>query len=270
MKSSTLTKFARLGYTAHGLVYGIVGLLAVSAFRSGGQPEGEEGVWRAVLGQPFGKLLLVLIGLGMLAYAVFRTVQAISDTSNHGNEAGGLAQRAGAMISAFTNTFLGLAALGAAIPAAKRAAAQGGAGGSSAKSMTAEALSQPFGEWLVGFVGLFLIFAGFYQISVAWGLKFLEKMRIEQMNSTERTWATRSGVMGIAARATVFLVTGVLVMRAAFNENPAQTGSLQAALKAVESQGTWYLLLLAAGLVAYAIHEFFMARYIKVHQGQPA
>ena len=254
MNQSALKKLALVGYTAHGLVYGLVGMLAVSAAMSKSRAKGEEGVWHAFLDQPLGQMLLILMGCGLLAYAVFRTVEAIGD----GNKSKGIVHRAGAMMSAFANAVLGVTALGAAVPAAKKAV---GGSGHSAKSLTADALSQPFGEWLVGFVGVLLILVGIFQISLAWSLKFKEKMRLEPMSSSEQRWATRAGVVGIIARALVFIVTGGLIVRAGFNENPTQAGSMQAALQAVESQGSWYLLLLAAGLIVYAIYQFFLARY---------
>lgn len=250
-----------MGYASRGIVYAILGLFALSAALTSQRAQGEKAVWRAILEQPFGKLMLVIVGAGLLAYATYRCVQAISDTEGKGTSNRGLMHRLGGMGSAFVNAVLGIAAIGAAIPAAKRAT---GGGQGSAASLTADALAQPFGEWLVGFAGLILIAVGLYQVSIAWGQSFRDKLLLESMSGSEKTWAIRAGTAGILARGFVFLVTGGLVVRAGFTESPEQTGSLQTTLRTFEALGAWYLGLVAFGLCAFAVYQFFQARYPKV------
>lgn len=262
MNPSTLKQLARVGYAARGIVYAILGFVALSAAVSSKPVQGENAVWHTLLQQPFGKALLAMVGAGLLAYAIYRTVQAINDTEGRGSSTPGLLHRAGAMGSALANTVLGLAALGVAVPAAKKAT---GGGQGSSQSLTAEALSQPFGEWLVGFAGLLLMIVGLYQIALAWGKSFKDKLLLEQMSQTEELWATRAGTIGIAARGLVFLVTGALVVRAGFTESPGQAGSLEATLRTFEALGPWYLILVAVGLCAFAAYQLFLARYPDVH-----
>lgn len=260
MNPSTLKHLARVGYAARGTVYAILGFIALSAPLSSRPAQGEQAVWSTILQQPFGKVVLVVIGAGLLAYAAYRTIQAIQDTERKEGSTPGLLHRLGAMGSALVNAMLGIAAIGAAVPAAKRVT--GGKG--SAQSLTAEALSQPFGEWLVGFVGLLLIAVGVYQLAIAWGQSFQDKLLLEQMSVNERAWALKVGTAGIMARGLVFVVTGGLVVRAGFTENPGQAGSLQATLRTFEALGSWYLALVAFGLCAFAAYQFFQARYPKV------
>lgn len=77
----------RLGYAANGLVYLLIGVLAVQA--------------------PFGRLLLAIVAIGLVGYALWRMLQAMLDTEHQGNKLKGILARCGYAISAFT--YAGLA-----------------------------------------------------------------------------------------------------------------------------------------------------------------
>ncbi len=71
---------ARSGYAARGVVYLIVGGLAVLAALGRGQTTDSEGALLTILQQPFGTVLLGLVALGLVGYAIWRLVQALMDT----------------------------------------------------------------------------------------------------------------------------------------------------------------------------------------------
>ena len=76
---------ARVGYGARGFVYvslGVITLLA--ALDIGGRAVGTHGavVWLA--GQPFGRVWLVALGLGLWAFVAWRVLQAIFDADREG------------------------------------------------------------------------------------------------------------------------------------------------------------------------------------------
>ncbi|BBI51576.1 hypothetical protein HORIV_39970 [Vreelandella olivaria] len=102
-----ITLYARMGYASRGIVYVLVGgLAALAAFGQGGQTEGSRGALERLLTAPFGNVLLGLIAVGLLGYAMWRTIQAVKDADHHGNGAKGLAIRAGLLASAITHTLL--------------------------------------------------------------------------------------------------------------------------------------------------------------------
>src|SRR5689334_411677 len=69
--------FARGGFVARGLVYGIIGFLALKlAFGAGGKTTDQKGALETVAQQPFGKVLLVLVAIGLAGYACWRFVRA--------------------------------------------------------------------------------------------------------------------------------------------------------------------------------------------------
>jgi Domain of Unknown Function (DUF1206) len=77
--------FARSGFVARGLIYGIIGILAVKlALGDGGKTTNQQGALKTIAHQPFGKVLLVLVAAGLAGYALWRISRAVL---GHGREA---------------------------------------------------------------------------------------------------------------------------------------------------------------------------------------
>ncbi len=73
-------KLARFGYVAKGIVYIIIGLLAVQAATgNGGKTTGSSGALETIATQPFGKELLIVMTFGIIGYVMWRAVQALLD-----------------------------------------------------------------------------------------------------------------------------------------------------------------------------------------------
>src|SRR5687768_2188714 len=77
-------KLARAGFAAKGVVYFLVGTLALQAAFSGGKPAGKEGATREIGNLPFGDVLLVITGIGLLGYALWRAIEAAFDPDHEG------------------------------------------------------------------------------------------------------------------------------------------------------------------------------------------
>src|SRR6266576_3308284 len=77
--------FARSGFVARGLIYGIIGILAVKlALGAGGKTTNQQGALKTIAQQPFGKVLLILVAIGLAGYACWRILRALL---GHGPEA---------------------------------------------------------------------------------------------------------------------------------------------------------------------------------------
>lgn len=250
-------KLGRFGYAAKGVVYAIVGILAVqAAVGAGGATTGQQGALSAIAAQPLGRLLLVLVAIGLVGYVIWRIVQAVIDTDGKGNEPKGIATRLGYVVS-------GIAYGGLALAAARLALGSGDSGGGSTASMTARLMEQPFGRWLVTIVGVVVIGVGLYQIYRAYSASFRKHLKLNEMSDTEETWAVRSSRFGLLAHGIVFGITGIFVVQAALNSDPNRAQGLDGALQALAGQpfGPWLLGIVALGLVAYGIHQLVEARY---------
>lgn len=249
----------RFGFAAKGLVYIIIGVLAVQvAIGSGGQTTGPSGALSTIANQMFGQVLLIIVAVGLFGYALWRFIQAWKDPENEGSDAKGVIKRIGYGVSGLVYAFLGVEAIRIVM-----GTSSGGGGEQQAQDWTAMLLAQPFGQWLVGIVGAILIGTGCYQFYRAYSAKFQEKLKLNEMSATERTWAVRSGKLGFAARGVVYLIIGGFLIQAAWTQNSEEAGGIGQALRELAQQpyGPWLLGIVAAGLVAYGFFCFILARY---------
>lgn len=249
---------ARFGYAARGVVYAVVGLLAVqTAFGGRGQTTGQEGALQRIAEQS--RLLLVLVAIGLAGYALWRFVQASLDPENKGTDPKGLAQRI--MMAAS-----GVAYAGLAVSAARLASGAGGGGGEGNAGFTADIMSKPFGRWLVILAGIAVIVGALYQLKEAYTKKFRKRLKLQEMNAEEQRLATHTGQLGLASRGVVFLIAGWFLVQAGLRFDPGRARGLGGALEALASQphGPWLLGIVALGLIAYGAYSFLEARYRRI------
>jgi hypothetical protein len=255
-------RLARLGYAARGVVYAIVGILAVQAAFGGGsegRTTGSEGAVVTVARQS--TALLWLLALGLLGYAIWRLIQGALDAEGKGTDPKGLVKR-GAMIAS------GIAYGALALFAVRIATGSGGGGGQSGdQGWTADLMTKPFGRWLVGLAGLAVIASGLYQIARGWSEKFREHLKLGEMSAEEQRLALHTGKLGLIARGIVFLLSGWFLIQAALRFDPSQARGLGGALETLASQpyGPWLLGLVALGLIAFGAYSILEARYRRIN-----
>lgn len=260
-------KLARFGFAAKGVVYFIVGLLAAqAALGLGGQTTDTNGALGTIVTQPFGKFLLALVTIGLLGYALWRTVQTLFDPEHPGQkpDAKRIAQRLGYALSAIAYT-------GLAVTAVQLILGSGSSGGDATPDWTARLMAQPFGRWLVGLVGLIVIGVGLSYLYEAYTAKFQQHWNLAQMRPSARRWGKRLGQFGIAARGIVFGIIGLFLLLAALRANANEARGVGGALAALANQpfGPWLLGTVALGLIAYSLHSLLEARYRQIRQPLP-
>jgi hypothetical protein len=257
-----ITLLARFGYAAKGIVYITIGVLAAyAAFTTGGRTTDTRGALEEILSQPYGKYLLGAIAIGLAGYALWRFVQAVKDTENKGSGAKGIAVRIGYAV-------IGVIYAGLAFSALQLVLGSGGEskGDSTSKEWTATLLSQPFGQWLVGAVGLGFVAAAVSHFYKAYTAKFREKLMTSQMSEKAQNFALRTGQFGLTARGVVFGLIGAFLIQAALHSNAGEARGLGGALSALGQQTYGQLLLgvVALGLVAYGFYMLVLARYRRI------
>ena len=124
-------------------------------------------------------------------------------------------------------------------------------------------LSWPAGTWLVGLGGVILIGVGLWNAYRGLARKFEDKWNTGHMGAAARRWGGRAGVVGHLARAVVFTLIGVFVIRAALQYDPKEAIGLDGALQklAGAAYGPYLLGLTAAGLIAYGLYCLADARF---------
>ncbi|HEY8566563.1 MAG TPA: DUF1206 domain-containing protein [Beijerinckiaceae bacterium] len=250
---------ARLGYGARGLVYCLVGGLAlIAAAGSGGQTGGSRSALATLLDQPFGRVILAIVTLGLAGFAVWRIVEGVTDADRRGGSGKALAVRTAHILS-------GLAYAGLALTAAGMALGRGRGQGDdqAARDWTAWLLDKPFGQWLVGLAGLVIIGTGISFAARAWRGRVTDHMALDE---NTRRWAVPLGRLGFAARGLIFVLVGLFLVLAAYHGNSSEVKGLGGALQALRSQSYgWVLLgLTAAGLLAFGIFGFVQALYRRI------
>ncbi len=252
---------ARVGLAAIGMVYILVGALALQlAMGSGGEgaPDKEMAL-QQIQEAPLGRFILGLIALGLFGYLVWRLTEAIADTEGEGNEPKGLGKRAGHAIG-------GLVYGGFGLQAALMAFGTGSGGGSGQQEWTARLMSLPLGRWLVGLAGLCVIGYGVYQFYEAWKQIYRERLSYNQMSATERRWIDPLSKIGLVAHGIVLGLIGIFVILAAYRFNPEEAQGLSGALNEIARQpfGPWLLGLVAIGLACYGVNKLAEGRYHRV------
>lgn len=254
------TRYARFGYAAKGIVYGIIGALAAkAALGQGGATTDRNGAIQAIYQQPFGKFLLAAVAAGLFGYALWSWIQAALDTEGKGHNLKGIIERTGYAV-------VGISYAGLALAALQLVLHRGGSGKSSdasAQDWTARLLHAPLGAALVVLVGLVVLGLALRQANYAYTASFQQRLDLHSLSTQARVGIVALGRWGMAALGVVFAVVGVFLIVAALRHDPHQAKGLGGALQALAAQpfGQLVLGLVAVGLIAYGAYSLVEARY---------
>lgn len=259
VQSRAFELLSRAGFVARGLIYAIIGVLALKlALGHGGKLTDQSGALHTVAKQPFGEFLLTLLAIGLGGYSLWRLVRAAIGHGPEGSDTG--FERLAALASGI--------AYGAFCAIAVGILLGGGGGGSSGspEKATAGVFGWPAGTWIVGIAGGVMIGVALYQGYRGITKKFLHDSKVEEMGPRVRKWISRLGTIGHLARMVVFGLVGVFLIKAAIDFNPSKAVGLDGALAKIvhRSYGPFLLGVVAAGLIAFALYSLSDARYRKI------
>ena len=259
---------ARFGYAAKGVVYALVGVLAVqAAFNWGGKVTGSQGAFETIASQPFGKVMLFLVAVGLVGYVIWRFVSAIFDPEHNDEGAKNILRRLSYALNGLIYGSLAFAAFRIVFSGGGSSSSGSGSGSS---QQTATLLSQPFGRWLVGLVAAGSVAYGFYCLYRGVKVKFRKKLKMAEMSSTEQTWAVRIGRFGLICKGIVSIIVGYFFAQAARSSDASEARTTAGALQAIQ-QGPFGAILMgiiALGVLAYGIHMMVQARYRRISPEQ--
>lgn len=247
---------ARAGYVAKGTVYATIGALAMQeALGLGGRAPGPSGAMHSIESQPFGRSMLALLACGLVGYALWKLLQGIMDPDGKGSDVHGVLRRVGYVGSGVIHGVLAFIAAQSIM----------GEEDSSEDAMMASAIvyQPPFGQFLVGMVGLIAIGVGLYQLYAAYAAKFQGELKLSTMSNMQGNLVMLAGRIGTAARALAIGAAGAFVVLAAYQSDPSETRGLGGALEALQRQplGSYMLGTVAVGLLIYSVFMLLVACY---------
>lgn len=253
----SLARLARAGYVAKGIVFLVIGGLALAAaMGTGGGTTDSRGALHVIGGSALGRGVLALMGVGLLGFALWSLVAQALDAEDRGHDAKAIALRVGKAFTGVAYGALGVEALRTVMRA------QSSSGGDGAQHWTSRVMGLPSGRWLVAGIGAGVVGYALYQV---WkGARKDLRRRLHLMGEdTAHRWVLRVARFGIVARAVVFLVIGWFLVQAGLHRAPGEAGGIGDALNALaaRSYGPWLLGVVALGLMAYGVWELVNARY---------
>jgi hypothetical protein len=248
-----LEGLVRSGYAAKGLIYGLIGVLALlAAFHLGGKLANQKGAVQTVGQFKFGGGLLIAIAVGLAAYSTWRLFSALMNPEGRKP-----LQRIAYGVSALAYYALGYAAL----QAARGVSSQG-----ASPQKYAGVVEHPLGRYAAIAVGIAIIGVGVFQIVKAYTKSFMKVMKTGEMTEKSHEFAENSGRIGYGARGVVFFIIGWMLLRAGFDRNANEAGGISKALQtlALQPYGRWLLAIVAMGLLAYGLYMFVEAQYRRI------
>jgi hypothetical protein len=255
----------RTGFVARAVTYGVIGGIALALALGAGSATAtpnQQGALAFIAGAPLGRVALVVVCVGLLAYALWKLGQAVF---GRGPEGAGSPEAKDRISNAAGGVvYLGFFAVAVRILFGGSTGSGGSGGGSSNPAhATAGVLGWPGGPVIVGIAGGVFIAICLYQIYDALRGGFAEDVKTGEMSSEQRRVFMAVGRVGLTARSLVFGIVGYFLLRAAISYNPRDAVGVDGVLARVHREpfGTLLLALVAAGLLVFACYSLFEARY---------
>ncbi|WP_031079895.1 DUF1206 domain-containing protein [Streptomyces sp. NRRL S-118] len=260
--SSALGMAARWGLAARGVLYVLIGLIALRiASGDGGGQADRGGALAELAARPMGSVLLWALGAGLIGMAVWRLSEAVFGAAG----ADGRKARK-RLLSGARCVFYAFVAYSVLAFAAGESGSGSGSGDQQSRDVTARALELPGGQWIVGLAGAGIVVAGVWVAVRAVLRKYRKHLKLGAMSRKARQFTDVTGVGGGVARGAVFAVVGVFFVRAAVTYRPNEAKGLDDALRTVAETpaGPGLLGLVAAGMALFGLFSFAMARWRRV------
>ncbi|MCD9194668.1 DUF1206 domain-containing protein [Streptomyces albireticuli] len=250
---------ARTGLAARGVIYLLVGTLALRVAHLGaGEQADRGGAVQELAEKPFGQVLVWAVGIGMACMALWRLSEAVFGSAGPD---GGKARKRLLSVA----RFVFYAAVAGSVIAFASGERGSGAGSTDEQSrdVTARALDWPAGQWLVAAAGAAVAAAGVWITVRAVTRAYRDHLDLARMSPAVRTAMDVLGVGGGVCRGLVFTVAGAFAVRAAVVYDPEQAKGLDDTLRtfAGTPAGPWLLTVVAVGLALFGLFSLAMARW---------
>jgi hypothetical protein len=248
---------ARAGLTARGVIYLLIGWVAVLvALGRSAQEADQQGALQLLAGKPYGLVSLWLLCIGFAAYALWRLSEVAFGVTGERDGAGPRLISLGRAVIYAGFAYLTFTVISGTQHSQSR----------QQQDVTATVMRHPEGRWLVGIVGLIVVIIGLILVSQGVRRTFTKYLRTSQMSPRTRRVVEVLGMIGTIARGLVFALAGALVIDAAITHKASESGGIDKALLTLRNQpfGELLMILAALGLAVFGIYGLCEARWRKV------
>lgn len=249
-----LERLVRVGLVCFGIVHLLIAWLAVQlAFGQQSAAANQQGALHALAQQPFGRVLLWIVAIGLFALAVWQVTEAIWGHTGE-DDAKRVLKRIGSAGRVVVYGAIGYSALKIAIGAGSHSKTQ---------ELTARLMSEPFGRLLVALVGVVIFVVAVVLAKRAITTSFTKDLEGNATSGTSGTAIVRLGQIGYGAKAVAFAVLGGLFVWAAWTYDAKKAGGLDVALETLRGAfaGQLLLVVVAVGIGCFGLYCFGWARY---------
>jgi Domain of Unknown Function (DUF1206) len=271
--SDRVETMGRVALATQGLLYVIMGGLAVQIARGDHDAEASQrGALEAVARQPFGKALLAVLIVGLVAHAAWRIALAVRGEAGADDDSQSVAKRLGNVGRAAI--YIGFTVVAAKLLTGSSSSSSGGGsggsggGGGTEQKGTEKLLDLPGGTAIVVVLGLVVIGSGVWNVVKGVTRKFEDDLSLGSLDESKRKAVVSFGTIGYAARGIAFGLVGGFLLRAGLTHDADKTKGLDGALREVAeaTYGPWLLSLLAVGLVLFGLYRALDGRYRKASE----
>jgi hypothetical protein len=259
-KNKFVYLLARYGSFSIGIVYATVGVMAMLSLlriKDGGAD--EDSILDFMASFPFGKYIIVLLLLGMLAYMTWRIYEALEDPYEFGNSKKAIAKRAG----------IGLGALGYGIIAYSAIEALLGIDPNmkgtpdEQQFLVSKLLTWAGGNYIVIFMGLIVAVAGLVEFRYMVSKEYKVRLKVERLSEKQKKFIRVLAWAGHLARAVILCIIAYFLIQASLQSDPSDVVNTDKAFNFLGESilGHPAFVIVALGTISYGLYMFMLAWY---------
>jgi Domain of Unknown Function (DUF1206) len=245
---------ARAGLTARGLIYLLMGVLAMLLAFGQRKEVDQRGALTQVASQPSGRFLVLLLAIGFAAYALWRLSEAAFGAAGEGRKAG---PRLRSLARGIAYAVLAFTAVSVLRGTGQSQSAQ-------QQGLSAKLMAHSGGRFLVGLIGAVIVGVAIFLIAEGFSGSFMRHFKATPAHTRELI--RKLGTVGTVGRGVVFALVGAFIVSAAWTYSPKKAGGIDVVLKTTlgHAYGRPLVFLAALGLMAFGVYGLAEARYRRV------
>ncbi len=257
--SPAIETIARIGYAIRGVLYILIGLVAVRlVIGRASQSPSPQGAIATIAQPPAGHVLLWIVFIGFLAYAFWCLIQFLVNPMHRP----GLGARIMFLVNAIAYAFLAWTTYGFL----KGSAAAGT--GSSQSKFLAQIMVLPAGRFLVGVIAVIVFLVGIGLISKGIRGTFDREFNSYALTRDEARIARDTGRFGTFAQGVVLAIIGILIFYAALSSNASQPVGINTVFSTLMQHpyGAAVVIIIGLGLIAFGIYSLMAAAWFRLRR----